>query len=441
MSSCTRSIDWHLMPYLWLLYMFCVVDRVNIGLARVINYIDDQGQMERDLGMSADQYNWAVSIFYVGYILFEVPSNLLLHYFSPRIWISRIAITWGICASCMAAVKNVAGMYTARMFLGLFEAGLVPGISYYLSTWYRKEELGFRMGLFFSAASFASALGGLLAFSISHLDGKCNLAGWRWIYLLEGLPSIVLGILGYWMLPNNPSEAKFLNDQDKIECIERLLFDDDSEEYDSSKPEPPISYLLTDLTLWGCMICFLGLVGPGAGLSVFLATILKEGGLTGFQAQLYTCPPTILAGVSTIATCLSSDKFNDQFWHLITWISVSLSCMFSMNFVSQFYVKYIFLTIAMSGMASSMPLLLVWASDKFLTKKHKLIAMALIVSFGNIGGALSGHIYRQDDAPNYMRGHFIVSGCLLLSLIGFLMTTFNHMKKRIYVKRIQDLNA
>ena len=117
MSSYTRSIDWHLMPYLWLLYMFCVVDRVNIGLARVINYSEDQGQMERDLGMSPDQYNWSVSIFYIGYILFEVPSNLLLHYFSPRIWISRISITWGICASCMAAVNSVTGMYITRIFL------------------------------------------------------------------------------------------------------------------------------------------------------------------------------------------------------------------------------------------------------------------------------------------------------------------------------------
>jgi MFS family permease len=120
--------------------MFCVVDRVNIGLARVINYSDDQGQLERDLLMSPDQYNWAVSVFYIGYILFEVPSNLLLHHFSPRIWISRIAITWGICASCMAAVNSVAGLYISRIFLGLFEAGLVPGISYYLSTWYKKNE-------------------------------------------------------------------------------------------------------------------------------------------------------------------------------------------------------------------------------------------------------------------------------------------------------------
>ena len=99
------------------------------------------------------------------------------------------------------------------------------------------------------------------------------------------------------------------------------------------------------------MICFLGLVGPAAGLSVFFATILKEGGLSGFEAQLYTCPPTILAGICTIATCISSDKFKDKFWHLIAWISISLSCMLSMNFVARFYMKYIILTCAMSGMA------------------------------------------------------------------------------------------
>ncbi|KAJ3298472.1 hypothetical protein HDU79_010208 [Rhizoclosmatium sp. JEL0117] len=159
-DALVRKMDWRLVPFLSYLYLFNFLDRANIANARAVGFDGSLGQMERDLEMKPGQYNWALSAFFIGYILFEVPSNIALKIVSPRIWIARIMFSWGVCATCLAFVQNFAGLVAVRVLLGICEAGFFPGIMFYLSCWYTPKELTLRAGIFLAAATLAGAFGG-----------------------------------------------------------------------------------------------------------------------------------------------------------------------------------------------------------------------------------------------------------------------------------------
>lgn len=183
-------------------------NRVNIGNARLYG-------LEEDLGLSPHQFQVSVSILFVTYLIFEVPSNLVLKLFTPRIWIAFIALTWGIIATLTGLVQNYAGILATRLLLGIVEAGLFPGLNVYLTFFYTKHELALRVGYLFVSAAVAGALGGLLAYGIGHMDGLEGMAGWRWIMIVEGLPSVVLGVVTFFVLPNDAGSAYFLTREEK----------------------------------------------------------------------------------------------------------------------------------------------------------------------------------------------------------------------------------
>lgn len=182
--------------------------RVNIGNARLYG-------LEQDLGLSSEQFQVAVSILFVTYLAFEVPSNLVLKLFTPRRWIAFIALSWGIIATLTGLVDSYGSLIACRLLLGAVEAGLFPGLNIYLTFFYTKHELALRVGYLFVSAAIAGALGGLLAYGIGHMDGVAGMAGWRWILIIEGMPSVLLGVVTYFALPNDAASAYFLNDAER----------------------------------------------------------------------------------------------------------------------------------------------------------------------------------------------------------------------------------
>ena len=188
--------------------LFTNTHRVNIGNARLYN-------LEADLGLTGDQFQVSVSILFVTYVLFEVPSNLVLKLFTPRRWIAFIATTWGITATLMGLVNSYPSLLACRLILGALEAGLFPGLNVYLTFFYTKHELALRVGYLFVSAAIAGGLGGLLAFGIGHMEGLAGMNGWRWILIIEGLPSVVVGVLAFFLLPNDAETAYFLTKEEK----------------------------------------------------------------------------------------------------------------------------------------------------------------------------------------------------------------------------------
>jgi hypothetical protein len=214
-----RKMDLRLIPMLALLYLLSFLDRGNIGNAKI------EGLTE-DLGMSGSQYNWCLTVFFFTYAAFEVPSNLLLKKLRPSIWLPTIMVAWGIVMTLMGIVQSYEGLLIARIFLGVTEAGLFPGVAYYITMWYARHEAQFRQALFFSAASVAGAFSGLLAYGIAHMDGVGNLAGWRWIFILEGILTVIVAIVAYFVLYDFPETASFLTEEERAFVVYRLKYQD-----------------------------------------------------------------------------------------------------------------------------------------------------------------------------------------------------------------------
>lgn len=208
-------MDLHLIPMLAVLYLLSFLDRGNIGNAKI------QG-METDLKLTGPQYGLCATVFFFTYSAFEIPSNLFLKRFRPSIWLPSIMVAWGTVMTLMGVVQTYHGLLVARVFLGVAEAGLYPGVAYYLTMWYRADEMAFRQGLFFSAASVAGAFSGLLAYAISKMDGVGGYAGWRWIFILEGLLTVLTAVAAFFILHDFPETAGFLSEPERAWVVYRL---------------------------------------------------------------------------------------------------------------------------------------------------------------------------------------------------------------------------
>lgn len=246
-----RKLDLHLIPLIMALYLFSFLDRVNIGNARLYG-------LEEDLGLSSNQFQVAVSILFVTYLLFEVPSNLVLKLFTPRRWIAFIALAWGLIATMTGLVQNYGGLIAVRLLLGAVEAGLFPGLNVYLTFFYSKHELALRVGYLFVSAAIAGALGGLLAYGIGHMDGIQGMSGWRWIMIIEGIPSFLLGVITYFALPNDAQSAYFLTKEEKalMEVRRRREYGSTAGAQEFSKKDMVRAF--TDWKVWAFSIAQFG---------------------------------------------------------------------------------------------------------------------------------------------------------------------------------------
>jgi MFS family permease len=196
----TTKIDMHLIPFVSILYLMAFLDRVNIGNARAFG-------LEKDLNLGGVEYNTALTIFFVPYIIFEIPSNILLKHFSPRVWLSICCIGFGLVTALQGLVQNYSGLLATRFFLGLFESAMFPGCFYLLSTWYRRHEAQKRFSFFFSSTSLAGAFGGLLASGIGKMDHVRGFRGWRWIFIIEGCFTVVVGAIFLFTFPTFPEQT------------------------------------------------------------------------------------------------------------------------------------------------------------------------------------------------------------------------------------------
>jgi len=261
------KLDLRLIPWLCLLYLISFLDRTNIGNARL-------DHLESTLHITGGQYNAALSIFFVSYSLAEPLTNVLLKRLRPSIFIPSIMILWGICMTTMGLVHNFQGLMTARFFLGLAEAGLFPGITYYLSCWYRRCEFGVRAAIFFSAAAVSGSFGGLLAAAIGKMDGVGGKRGWSWIFIIEGIATVIISIASFWMVYDFPDEATFLTDADRQRVLRRLKADQQSS---AEHEEFRMTYLwasVRDWKTWLGAVVYMGADGPLYAFSLFLPSII-----------------------------------------------------------------------------------------------------------------------------------------------------------------------
>lgn len=302
-----RKLDRMLIPPIMLLYLFSFLDRVNIGNARLYH-------LERDLGLSPTQYQTAISILFVTYIISELPSNLVLKKFRPSRWISFIATTWGIVATLTGVVSSYGGLVACRLILGLLEGGLFPGLTVYLTLFYTKREIALRVGYLFVSAAVAGSVGGLLAYAIGFMDGVAGQSGWRWILIIEGLPSFVLGIACWWWLADEPETAYYLSEEEReLVQIRKRRQIGWSRSADEFRKEDVIK-ALKDWKVW--MFCFaqFGADTMLYGYSTFLPTIIRglNAKWTTAQVQALTIPCYATGAITYLIVAWISDRMQKR---------------------------------------------------------------------------------------------------------------------------------
>ncbi|ORY02237.1 MFS general substrate transporter [Basidiobolus meristosporus CBS 931.73] len=406
-----RKFDLRIIPFVSLLYLCAFIDRTNIGNARLDN-------IEEDLNIDGSQYSWALSIFFFGYVIFEVPSNLMLKKWKASRWIARIMVTWGGVTIAMAGVKSYAGLLATRFFLGVAEAGLFPGIVFYLTFWYTRDEQCTRVALFFASASLAGAFGGVLAFFISQISGTGGLRGWQWIFILEGIPTVIIGIVVWFYLPDDPESSSWLSESEKELAESRLRYDSAvTVESDHGFDRGQFLATVLNAKTWLYMFMYIGINTPVYSLALLLPTIIRGLGFTHLIAQLLTAPPYILAFIFSIGYAIHSDHTKERCVHL-----VCSGCMGILGFVllailDDLKGRYIAACITVMGTFACVPVLLSWVTNNSVGSTKSATASGMVIAFGNCGGAISGQFYRGDEAPQYLRSHMINVSFLTMAVI------------------------
>ncbi|PYT86813.1 MAG: MFS transporter [Acidobacteria bacterium] len=369
-----RKLQFRLIPYLFLLYVVAMIDRVNISFAQLT--------MNKDLGLSSQQYGIAAGIFFIGYFLFEVPSNLILHKVGARIWIARILLGWGLVASLTGLVESIHQLYAARVLLGFAEAGYYPGIVLYLTYWFRQREQARVLSLFLTGFAVNSILGAPVSgFILTHVHWL-GLGSWRWLFLLEGLPAIALGFLTYLVLPNRPSEAGFLTAEEK-----RWLQTELAREEAAKWGRRSAMAGMTDFRVWYLAVIYFAMMIGSYTLSFYapklVASLSSEYSysLVGSLVMI----PYLAALVGMIFVGRSSDRRMERRYHAAISLLVGGIGFLSLTALHSPVVTIVLLSLLAIGYCSSLSPF--WAMpSEFLSGFSAASGIAFINSVGNLGG-------------------------------------------------------
>ncbi|KAH6846404.1 high-affinity nicotinic acid transporter [Alternaria alternata] len=411
-----RKLDWHLIPFMSLIYLLCFLDRTNIGNARL-------DHLEQDLKLHGLQYNDCLAVLFPFYIAAEIPSNIMMKRTRPSIWLTFIMFFWSLAMICQGFVKNYSGLMATRVFLGVFEGGLFPGVNYYISQWYVRGECGFRMALFFSAATLAGAFGGVLARGIAEMSGVGGKAAWAWIFILEGLLSILVSMTAYWCIYDYPATARFLTPKERTEVERRLQQDHGhlSNDFD-------MKYVYQALSDWKIyifmLICMAGFC-PIYSFALFLPTIIKNMGYTANDAQLMSVPPYVCACFFTIVASWYADRVKKRGIFLMGFQLVAIAGFAMLAATGKPSVQYAGTVLAAIGIYPQIPLGMAWNSGNIGGSLKRGTGIAMQVMGGNCGGIIASYVYLSRDGPRFIIGHSILIGFVSMAFfLTFFMSTW-----------------
>ena len=407
-----RKVAWRLMPLLLICYIVAYLDRVNVGFAKL--------QMMNQLGFTDVVYGLGAGIFFIGYFIFEVPSNIVLHKIGARVWIGRIMITWGILSAAMMYVTSPTMFYVMRFMLGVAEAGFFPGIILYLTYWYPSHRRGHMTTVFMTGIALAGVIGGPLSGAIMKMaDGVYGWAGWQWMFLLEGLPSVLLGVIVIMMLDDRIADAKWLTEEERALLIERI-----SHEEAQKEDEPVLTVLASGRVWWMASIYFTLVMGI-YGISFWLPTIIKAMGISDpLEVGSLSAIPYGIAVVVMLIVAKSADAKRERRWHVaIPALLGAAGLILSVIWAKDTVLAMAALTLATAGIMTTLPLF--WSlPTSFLAGTGAAAGIAMINSLGNLAGFASPYLVgwlkeatASTDAGMYMLAFCLVVGSLLTLLV------------------------
>jgi MFS family permease len=399
-----RKVDVRIVPFLFLCYILAYLDRVNLGFAKL--------QMMKELAMSDAVFAGGAGIFFIGYFFFEVPSNVLLKKFGARRWIARIMISWGVISACMIFVRSERAFYAVRFLLGLAEAGFFPGVIFYLTLWYPSKLRSTRTAWFVAAIAVSGVVGNPISgWIMDSFSGAMNLAGWQWLFLAEGIPSVLVGFLVIFYLDSSIAEAKWLTPEEKALLEQKL------EAEDKNKTEHKLIDAFRSGKVWVlCAIYFTLMIGL-YGIAFWLPTIVKAFGVQGYlRVGLITAIPYGVSVIGMIFLSNRSDKTGERRLHYVAnVVAGAAGLVLSGVFASNPVLAIIFLSVGTLGVIGSMPLF--WPlPSAFLAGTAAAAGIGIVNSVGNLGGYFGPNIpvWAKHFSSDPSAALYIIAGILLV---------------------------
>ncbi len=411
-----NKIAWRLIPFLILLYVISFLDRVNVGFAKL--------QMGADIGLSDAAYGLGAGIFFFGYCLCEIPSNLLMQRLGAKFWIARIMVVWGIISMLMSTVSSPMSFYVLRFLLGVAEAGFYPGIILYLTYWFPARLRSQVTALFFLGMPIAVLAGAPVSgWIMNQFGGVLGLAGWKWLFIIEGAPAFLLGIVVYFYLDNGPASAKWLTSVEKKVVIDELASEELKQKAEGVGHK--FGQVMKDPNVWMLAVANFTLLAGLYGVTFWLPQIVKDLGVKDLLVNgLVTAIPFVTAAVVMIVVGKRSDRSGERKWHMILCALAGASgLVLSAAFSSNIFISLFGLSLAASGILASFAVM--WTlPSAFFRGPAAAAAIALMATVGNLGGYAAPWMMgvvkqatQRLDFGLYMLAGVIVFGAVLGLLI------------------------
>ena len=416
-----KKITWRIVPFVMFAYFIAFFDRINIGFAALT--------MNQDLGFSSTVFGIGAGMFFIGYFLTDIPSNIILQKVGPRIWLARIMISWGAIAACMMFVETATGFYILRFLLGVAEAGFFSGIILYLSTWFPIKRRAQVIAFFMAAAPLSSMLGSPLAGSILSLHGTLGMKGWQLMFLLDAVAAILLGIFTFFYLNDRPEKNRWLTEKETDWLITTLA---DESKGKADQPKSSVWKGLTDIRVLTLAVVYFGTSAGLYSLNIWSPQFIKSFGLTTMQIGFINAIPAALAVIAMILWAKHSDKTKERTWHVVS------ACLFAcLGFIvagsaHSLPLAIFALIMANIGISSCKPPL--WSIPSlFLSGPAAAAGLAAINSIGNLGGFAGPAIigWLKETTGDFSLALYAVAGMLVVSALLTLSIEFSRKRKAL----------
>ncbi|KAH6841671.1 major facilitator superfamily domain-containing protein [Alternaria alternata] len=410
-----RKLDCFVAPVMMMLMLISYLDRGNIGFAAT------QG-MTTDIGLKGSELNTAVSVFYIFYILAEFPTSLLVKRLQFNRVIPTITFCWGITCLCTGFVQNFAGLVTTRIFLGFFEGCLFPAMTLFLCNWYTREELGIRIAYLFIASALSGAFGGLIAFGILYMNGVAGWSGWRWLYVIEGIITVIWAFCCIFLVPKSFETAYFLNDEEKTLMRQRAhrtqAYSDSEGSGHYGKAD--IKEAAKDIKSWVHGLIQIAVVTILYGFGTFLPIIIRNGfNFSTKQAQYLVIPVNVWGAIVYAIGAYLSDRYQTRFLPLILMAPIGIAgyaiLLSPVSPYVQYFATYLIATACFLCTGGN----ITWLSANCAPDGKRAASLGILLTLTNIGGVVSGQIYQSNAAPKYTLGHAWSLGCLAFAWCGW----------------------